>query len=405
MNRDPPGPAPRRETAEEQLAPKKRRGPAQARRRAESAGAKRGREPVHVRGATPSARAPRRARRAGLAAAGGSAGSPRPSPQGRRGPPRGPPANAAQGRAALLRAARPPKPKPVWNWVRRSARPAGNGGVYHYRSTRGPARRRVCSMNTDHGRARKAAQEDEARSTTPSSRCPAREIIFNAEGKYRPPFSERRRASIFVDDDVNGRTPTSRPTRTRPSSTRRLPVAFAAERRDSCRAVGAVDSPTARACISMTRHHLAATTAGPPFRSSTAPANAPTLSVMLRPRVGPVLSQSPFPAETPRFLKVSGLRLGSSTLPLAHSLAFASGTRVSASTSRELSRCNGSRCRCPPLTCRNTRRRPTRAPFSRATAAGPPAASLFPSSRSRSRSSTAQISYMRPRLSGWKPSL
>ena len=114
------------ETAEEQLAPKKRRGPAPgkpARRAPESAGAKRGRNQYTAR-----RDAEERARAEARAAAGpgrrpaASAGSPRGRlHKGRRGARRGPAAAASsaqpRGGAPYLQAARPPKPKPVWNWV------------------------------------------------------------------------------------------------------------------------------------------------------------------------------------------------------------------------------------------------------------------------------------------------
>ena len=210
------------ETAEEQLAPKKRRGPAPgkpARRAPESAGAKRGRNQYTARrDAEERARAEARAAGRPWPPPGGFRWEPaRPSPQRPpRSPPRGPSTNAAQvrGGAPYLQAARPPKPKPVWNWVqceraacrkwRRlplSLKPEALPDAW------------VCSMNTWDQRfaSCEAAQEDEDAIDDGQSekKLSFREIIFNAEGKYRPPFSERSAvSSIFAvgTTTVNGRT-------------------------------------------------------------------------------------------------------------------------------------------------------------------------------------------------------
>jgi len=210
------------ETAEEQLAPKKRRGPAPgkpARRAPESAGAKRGRNQYTARrDAEERARAEARAAGRPWPPPGGFRWEPaRPSPQRPpRSPPRGPSTNAAQARggAPYLQAARPPKPKPVWNWVqceraacrkwRRlplSLKPEALPDAW------------VCSMNTWDQRfaSCEAAQEDEDAIDDGQSekKLSFREIIFNAEGKYRPPFSERSAvSSIFAvgTTTVNGRT-------------------------------------------------------------------------------------------------------------------------------------------------------------------------------------------------------
>ena len=210
------------ETAEEQLAPKKRRGPAPgkpARRAPESAGAKRGRNQYTARRvAEERARAEARAAGRPWPPPGGFRWEPaRPSPQRPpRSPPRGPSTNAAQARggAPYLQAARPPKPRPVWNWVqceraacrkwRRlplSLKPEALPDAW------------VCSMNTWDQRfaSCEAAQEDEDAIDDGQSekKLSFREIIFNAEGKYRPPFSERSAvSSIFAvgTTTVNGRT-------------------------------------------------------------------------------------------------------------------------------------------------------------------------------------------------------
>ena len=119
-----------------------------------------------------------------------------------------------RGGAPYLQAARPPKPKPVWNWVqceraacrkwRRlplSLKPEALPDAW------------VCSMNTWDQRfaSCEAAQEDEDAIDDGQSekKLCFREIIFNAEGKYRPPFSERSAvSSIFAvgTTTVNGRT-------------------------------------------------------------------------------------------------------------------------------------------------------------------------------------------------------
>ena len=119
-----------------------------------------------------------------------------------------------RGGAPCLQAARPPKPKPVWNWVqceraacrkwRRlplSLKPEALPDAW------------VCSMNTWDQRfaSCEAAQEDEDAIDDGQSekKLSFREIIFNAEGKYRPPFSERSAvSSIFAvgTTTVNGRT-------------------------------------------------------------------------------------------------------------------------------------------------------------------------------------------------------
>ena len=211
------------ETAEEQLAPKKRRGPRAGQAREARARVRRreaGPEPVHGAARAPrSARAPRRARRAGPGRRpAASAGSPR----GRR----------PRGRRGARRAGRRRRRHPSEG--RRALPPGRAAAEAQARLELGPVRARglsevaapalslkpealpdawVCSMNTWDQRfaSCEAPQEDEDAIDDGQSekKLSFREIIFNAEGKYRPPFSERSAvSSIFAvgTTTVNGRT-------------------------------------------------------------------------------------------------------------------------------------------------------------------------------------------------------
>jgi len=199
----------------EQLAPKKRRGPApgRPRQRAPDSGAKGRNQYTARRDAEERARAEARAAGRPWPPPGGFRWEPaRPSPQR---PPRSPPretVNAPHG--PLATAGRPRLPKPVWNWVQCERASCGKW-------RRLPLSLKpeavpdawVCSLNTWDQRFAScdAVQEDEdaVDDQQGEKKLSFREIIFNAEGKYRPPFSERSAVSSIFSigtTTVNGRT-------------------------------------------------------------------------------------------------------------------------------------------------------------------------------------------------------